>query len=382
MPPIIPSYLYVREDNFSNMVNHNDSLKIGTVIDVTLPEGGEDSADNTSPPLPPFPLYTVLVSEKVNDVTVNIPFKNCLLRDIFGSTPDFFEFSLRKSTFSSNSSASNSTGPTGSLEQLQKDSGTPAANSLLGATVLIQCINGSTFNAIILGAVRTYNNNFGYGQGYTPVNDQTGKYLTFAFNGILFNINDSGELTLKRIGPTDNDGTVLTKDSTGDTLPANNEGSTIRVDKSGAIEISAGTNDADENGDNKNYTPMILLEKSGKITIASGVDNDNALNPNDNSGVPNNAIEIKPDGSIDITINKGLNLQLTDNGDSATLTLGSGSNSATVAENLQTLYNQLLQQLQTLTVSTAFGPSSVPINAGAFPAWASNIISQSMKIPK
>lgn len=365
MSIIIPSYLVNNYDNFSEMVNQNHSLKVGNVIDVTFPEGGGTKEDGTpdpkKPPLPPFPLYTVMVSEKVGDVTVNIPFKNCILRDIFGTVPDFFEYSLRRSDYN--------------LSQLQNTQGPPTPDKLLGANVLIECINGSTFNAVILGAVRTYNLNFGYGQGYTPTDNKTGKYLNFNFNGINAKINDDGEFTLKRLGPQNNDGTTQTQNLDGGDYPKDNAGSLININQAGDINISAGTNQIEKGKGNIKFTPNILLQKSGKITISSGIDDNDV-------GAPNQAIIIDPDGTVTIQIDSQKNLVLKNHADDATLTLGSGTFTVAVAEKLQQLYEQLLAQLQILTVSTGTGPSGPPLNAAAFPQWDSSINSGAMKIPK
>jgi len=385
MSVIVPSYLMNNHDNFSEMVNENHSLKIGSVIDVVFPQGGDPNADPPIPPNPPYPLYTVLVKEKVNGVLVSIPFPNCLLKDMFGSVPDFLEYSLRKSDFTSapaapagnNTDDSDTLGETGSLNQLGNPANVtspPSNSSLLGATVLIECINGSSFNAIILGAVRTFNPEIGYSQNYTQITDKTGKYLIFNFNGISIQINDDGELSLVRNGPQSNGGNTLLRDAKGNDYEKGNEGSTITINKLGEISISAGNN-TEENGSNFKYTPQILLKKNGVISIASGQENDQ-------TDLPNNSIVINKDGSIEITIDNGDNLKLNGKNDDATLTLGSGTYTVAVAEKLQQLYNQLLAQLQILTVSTGTGPSGPPLNAAAFPAWDSSINSAAMKIPK
>lgn len=379
MSIITPSYLQNDQTSFSDAVNRNHSLKVGQVIDVILPEsGGTDESGSPLEPLPPFPLYTVLVSEKIGDTLVTIPFTNCILRDAFGSIPDFFEFSLRKSNYATNTSSTNNPGPTGSLSQAGTQT-VPSAAGLLGSNVLIECINGSTFNAVILGAVRTYNPNYGYSPGYTPVDDKTGKYLQFNFNGLSAKINDDCEFTLQRFGPQNDDGTQQTQSLDGGDYNSDAAGSLIKIDKAGGINISAGTNEITSSTDkqNRKFTPNILLEKSGKVTITSGQGDDSQEQDS-----PNNSIVMNTDGSIVITMANGNNLQLQGHADDATLTLGSGSKSAAVSEPLQTMYNSFLQQLAEMTVSTAFGPSGTPLNIAAFPNWDDNINSKSTKIPK
>ena len=89
------------------------------------------------------------------------------------------------------------------------------------------------------------------------------------------------------------------------------------------------------------------------------------------------------DGEVDIVLSSGSNsFQIKGADDSATAQLGSGTYTVAVAEKLQQLYQQLLIQLQTLTVSTGVGPSGPPINAASFPSWDSSINSAAMKIPK
>jgi hypothetical protein len=390
MSIITPSYLQNDSDSYSNTVNNNHSLKIGQVIDVIFPEGGgvleNGQPDPKQPPLPPFPLYTVLVSEKVGDTLVSIPFSNCILRDMFGSVPDFLEYSLRKSNYSINSSSTsnriNVPGVTGSLKSLGANN-SPSGNGLLGANVVIECINGSTFNAIILGAVRTYNQ-CGYGQTYTPVNAHTGNYLNFAFNGITAQINDDGELNLQRIGPTDDNGSILDKNFLGVEYPKNNTGTLININKAGDLNISTGTNDTDKDGNNNNFTPNILLEKTGKITISSGQGD-----ASQEQGSPTNSVVIDTDGSITVTIQAGTNLKLQGHQDDATLTLGSGMYPVAIATMLKNLYNQLSFQIASafdghVHTVASFGPSGppTPFASMSLPNWDPTIESASTKVPK
>ena len=351
--PVIPSHLGKESSSFADFTNNNYSLKIGAVINVTIPTG--------DPAQPPFPQYTVMVEDRVNGAPVTVPYKNCMLMDLFGSIPDFFEFSLRKSSYT-----------VSQFQELKP----PKKDTLLGATVLIASINGETQRSIIIGALRVNNSNHP-SQDYEPPTKATDKYLNFNFNGINCKINDDGEFSLIRNGPQANDGTTNLQDAKGTKYKENNKGSFININKNGDVNISAGGNETGKDGSNT-FSPNILLEKNGTITIVTGKSKDTSK--------PSNAIEIKPDGSINITINKGLNLQLIDNGSNATLTLGNGAVSVAIADNLKTYINDLVQQIG-VTISSASstpggGPLVLPLQPSAWPQWDESIASQSMTVPK
>jgi hypothetical protein len=128
---------------------------------------------------------------------------NCVVSDIFGSAADSFTYTQRKST---------ATNP--SNYYLSK-----------GSNVAILCVNGSTFQPLIVGG---YPN-----AGTQPATEDLGHHLSFEFNGVQFNIDKDGQVAIKRRGPTNDDGTVVSGQE-------ENGGATVLMTSDGSLSIQSG----------------------------------------------------------------------------------------------------------------------------------------------
>jgi len=95
-------------------------------------------------------------------------------------------------------------------------------------------------------------------------------------------------------------------------------------------------------------------------------------------------------GNVRLVLRTGSDLELDINGatlkveladGAARLTLGDGVVAAAVSQHLEALYGQLAQWLATHTHTYAFGPTLVPDQAAALPAWDRRIESDKLLIP-
>lgn len=333
----------MNESNFYNLVEENNSLKIGTIVNINY-------ASTKNPQSSPFPTYRVCVKEKMNGTLVDTFYDNCALADIFGSGPDFLDYSFR---INNNNLFNDGTS-------------TPGPDDLLGSVVLLQCVNGLTSQGVIVGAIRNYRSVTK--PGYQIITPDDYPYLNFSFNGVDFGINKLGEMVITRKGPNNSAGTYLTKvgDSSIDSTAAN---SFVKIDVAGNITLNAGQN---ETSTSTNNTPSLQLMKDGNIFISSGQQNDSQT-------TANNYINIMPNGDIKIQINKGSGLTLTNKDSDSTMIVGDGSVHAAIAEEVNKLYNQVKQYLDSHTHPSSLGPTGAPLLPS--PDYNTAIQSNKLKFP-
>lgn len=127
-------------------------------------------------------------------------FTSCFIDNLFGGIADKLSFTLRK-------------------DPIKDRTGDGVG---VGSKVLLLCVDGDLFNAVILGGLRdpTDPNLDSQGQGHN---------LFFEFNGVKAVINDAGELTLTYLGKTKVDGTL---DPSANSAAS---GSTIVLSKDGSV---------------------------------------------------------------------------------------------------------------------------------------------------
>jgi hypothetical protein len=176
-----------------------------------------------------------------------------------------------------------------------------------GAKVLILCINGETNNGVILGGLRDFHND--------PDDENDGHHHHSRFNGIDVLVNSNGELVITYQGAQNNDGTMA-EDVDDDAV-----GTTITLSKNGNITLA----------DVKNKNQIVIDHENSKVVVQA-------------------------DDEVDIVA------------DSVMLGDANATEPAVLGNQLVILMNQLLIQLQALTV-TFFGvPSTPPVNAPAIAA--------------
>jgi hypothetical protein len=175
----------------------------------------------------------------------------------------------------------------------------------MGAKVILLCISGETNNAIILGGIRDVKG--------TKDALADGHNLHSVFNGIDLSVNKDGELLVTYNGATGPDGQPAPGTDT------DGSGTYIKVDKKGNFTVSDG------NGDN-----LVFIDRvNGKVRVQAA-------------------------NEIDVVADK---VRL---GDDQT------TDPAVLGNELKDILTQLIGAIETLTVFTPMGPSSVPINNPAF----------------
>jgi hypothetical protein len=198
---VIPSYLIgevTAPDNTSNFfLNYReDSLRIG-VIEEIIPPTSEKSKTKRS--------YEYNVGVMYYRGTSNLSYLkyyNCVQMDTFGSSADRFNATFR-------------VGP-------QDASQIPF---LKGSKVLVLCVNSDTSQGVIVGGYPNENTE--------PPTEDLGHHLSFEFNGVQFNIDKDGQVAIKRRGPTNDDGTVVSGQET-------NGGATVLMTSDGSVSIQSG----------------------------------------------------------------------------------------------------------------------------------------------
>lgn len=196
------------------------TLKVGIV----LKKYETDDDNNISKA---YPEYDVLAISQEQDMgTASVIYKRCQVLQSFGGIADFTEHKLR---------------------QPEKDPLKPKEGSdpreENGSVVLLLCLHGSQDNGIILGALQ-------HPKRETTLTPDKEHHLEGEFNGVNWQINKDGELTLTYKSKTDNDGNPQDETS---------GGSFVKISKDGSIEINDG--DAES----------IKLDKPGKnVSLSAG----------------------------------------------------------------------------------------------------------------
>jgi hypothetical protein len=175
----------------------------------------------------------------------------------------------------------------------------------LGSKVVILCINGESVNPLIVGGIRDP-------QG-DPDDPEAGHHLRRKFNGVDLAINDDGELELTYTGADNADGTLR------DDVDEDAVGTTVRISKNGNFEV------ADADGKNS-----VLVDHE------------------------NNRVVVTSDGEVNVTAPK------------VTLGGADAEEPVVLGNQWQTLMGQMIDLIGQITVATAVGPSSPPLNLPAF----------------
>ena len=211
------------------------------------------------------PEYDVSVYEQDEDrgITSTI-YSNCTYLESFGAIGDFLEVKKRIPT-------------KGEYRSDQK------ADKQNGAMVLLLCIDGISDKGIIIGGIS-------HPSRKSILTEALGHHLEGEFNGVNWQINKDGALTVTFRSATDNDGKQADAKAAGSTLKMEKDGSvevsdgnkeTIRVDKTkktisitSESDIST-TSDANINltakkSINAKATDELLADAGGSITAKSG----------------------------------------------------------------------------------------------------------------
>jgi hypothetical protein len=197
-----------------NKSYRNTSLRLGIVVRVyVISDGGNLSKLTTE--------YDVQTFEQNEDRGSSvITYRNCIATESMGSIPDFLEKTLR-------------------IRE-----GAPTIGSFIntkgqnGAVVLIQCLDGMSDKALIVGAVTHPD------RQTTLVNDQP--YLQGEYNGVNLEIGNDGSVTFTFKGATDNDGNIIDSSQGPSVAKIETDGSfqfshstiTLRLDRNGTATLT------------------------------------------------------------------------------------------------------------------------------------------------
>jgi len=268
--PILPSSLLEETTNQFNALHtafNNFSLKTGVII-----KSYEiDDEENITKILTE---YDVLAIEQQGDKgTAPVIFRKCIALQGFGGVADFYEYRLTPS----------------SKDEIKSDGEIDKCD---GSIVLLLCLNGSEDKGIIVGFLKHPSRD-------TTITEESGKHLEGEFNGVNWQINDDGELTVTFKSPSsiENQEVTYADEEAGGTF--------LKIDKTGSFEID------DDNGQ------KIKIDKTEQTISVNSV-GDTSFTTDANfkiTAAENMEIEcmdllLQAEGKADLTIKKDMNLEI------------------------------------------------------------------------
>jgi len=213
--PVIPSHLRIgKTQRFSDGGVFDDiQLHFGEVQEVIYANDERSRSKQ-------FTEYSVYVQYRDPDTKAGVGkiYDNCIISNVFGGVADNVSYNLRG----------------------DKSVSKPSTNRLgLGSKVLLACINGETQFPVIIGAIGDPQDKSQNGDA----DQKLGHYFRFTFNGIVVLINNDGEVSITRNGPTKIDGSLqdgVDKKTVGASITLNKDGKII-VKENQALEIGDAT---------------------------------------------------------------------------------------------------------------------------------------------
>jgi hypothetical protein len=180
----------------------NFALRFGEVQEVVYPDSDKSLSKR-------FVEYSVYVQEMWGAYGGGRVYTNCVLLNSLAGLADIETYALRAT-------------PTASSD--------PGGDAGHGSKVLVLCINGNERCAVILGGVRDQadESESGKTDGKNAAK-ALGQFYKWRFNGLSFDVNDDGELTITFNGKTKDDGAA--DDSVEDGAP----GAQVQILKDGSI---------------------------------------------------------------------------------------------------------------------------------------------------
>jgi len=232
---IIPSSLFSSRSeeltNFYNQTFKNVALRNGIVIAVYDIEDQENISKVG-------PEYDVMAIEQVQNLGINTTiYKNCLRMDSFGGGADYFQAKLR------------------SVKDTKKTKSTGSFKNETGSIVALLCVDGVSEKALIVGGVSN--------PSKQVLTKEKGIHLEGEYNGINYQINKEGELTVTFRSATNDDGTPKDEKA---------GGSFLKIDKTGSFEL------------NDNNKDSVRIDKT-KQTITLNSEKDTILVTNANCNI-------------------------------------------------------------------------------------------------
>lgn len=250
---VIPSYLtpVSTPRAESKDAYNNPFLRYGEVIDVIYP----DDKRSLSKSVIEYSVQSLHMDHLRGGTTTKI-YPHCILLNPFAGLADKGFYTLR-------------------VSPSRPSQGGSAPG--LGSKVLMLCVNGAMTQPIIIGGV--------HDQKDLSQKDASkqGRHLNFVFNGVGFDVNDSGEFTVTYGGKTKMDGTL------DDGVDKNVVGTTIQMLKDGSVLVKSPTGQ------------LFNIDQTNKTVKISGKDKVQV----DAEG----SVEVKAGGAALVSASKGLLLK-------------------------------------------------------------------------
>jgi len=231
MEVIVPSFLTGDRNESVSDGNAfgNIRLRLGEVQEVIYPADPRNVSKK-------FVECRVLVSHVENNTAVSKMYDYVAIANLFGGVGDKLTWIPRAAK-------------SGSALDSNK-----AATAGKGSKVLLLCISGNQHNAVIIGGIRDSQE--------TQIDTDQGHRLHFVFNGVDFEINDGGEMTLGVHGKTDADG--VTQDDVGTSIKISKDGNISVTTKDNQILIDQASGNVEINAKNE------VVISSPQVKIGSG----------------------------------------------------------------------------------------------------------------
>jgi len=224
--PTLPSSLLSEraEDDsdfsFLSKMFDNNSLRVGVVLDI-IDVGDKNNQSGLAPE------YRVMTAEQNKQGSIsNVEYKNCLRLNALGGVADYFFTKLRKPKDSAKVKSSGS----------MKDQ--------VGSIVLLMCLDGNSEKGIILGSLDH--------PSAKKLSKEHGHHMEGEFNGVNWQVNKDGALTVTFKSATEDDGTPKDEKA---------GGTVLKIEKDGSMEFNDGN------------TEKIRVDKTKK-TIDANAEND------------------------------------------------------------------------------------------------------------
>jgi hypothetical protein len=227
---VLPSSLLTFESrkmmSTFNKKYQNSPLRMGCIVSVI-----EINDKNKSLSQGDVVEYDV-VTEEQNDKSSNyVKYSNCISLDGIGGIGDFFEYKLR----------------TSQSENFENKYDFKKQN---GSMVLLLCLDGYSEKPIIIGGFKHPNRK-------TTLTKDAGLHLEGEYNGVNWQVNKDGELTITFKSKTDNDGKP--QDETAG-------GTTVKMDKEGSVDINTNLE-----GDEETYIRMDKKNKDVDLKVGANI---------------------------------------------------------------------------------------------------------------
>lgn len=198
---VVPSFLGVSNTTSPDLdTTTNPFMREGEVVEIVYPD---DKRSRTKKVLE----YIVEV-QHTDRGTSTAKLYNCVLANPLAGLADRIHFTLR------------------TRKPQQKGKGKSDGKYEFGSKVLIVCINGHQHDAVIISGLHDDKN-----QKYRNAKSK-GHHFEAEFNGMLFEINKDGELTITYNGKNESNGKMSKS------VDKNATGTTVKIQKNGSIRLA------------------------------------------------------------------------------------------------------------------------------------------------